>query len=276
MSSEVIYSAGFSICPESGQIKVGHETLSLSPVNMKVLLVLLRNQGKVVSRAEFYEYVWGNQIVSDDALTRCISDLRTQLGSHTDNTQLIETLPKRGYRWLAAVKYDTEELQAPPVTLWKQQLGWILFGFIFLILLSTTLLWFINVQSKPSTVRVALLPIQVNDSTHKEIATELEDLLREDLLNTKQLRFLSRSAIANRPSNPYPYLFRELGAQWVIEGRIRQQNSGLRISLSLVDARTALVSLDHGYETDGKKAELKSITGNFINQITVLIAPSLP
>src|ERR1044071_4069755 len=96
----LLHSAGLSIDPASGQVQAGAESVRLGPVNMKVLTLLLENGNRVVGRTEFFEKVWARQVVSDDVLTRSISDLRTQLGAHADAPVLIETIPKRGYRWV--------------------------------------------------------------------------------------------------------------------------------------------------------------------------------
>ncbi|MBY0573308.1 MAG: winged helix-turn-helix domain-containing protein, partial [Undibacterium sp.] len=96
------------VFPSSGQVQRQLEDIRLGPINMQVLVVLLNQQGQVVSRNQLFEQVWKNQIVSDDTLTRCISDLRALLGHHQTHAPLIQTLPKRGYRWLPEVQVIQE------------------------------------------------------------------------------------------------------------------------------------------------------------------------
>jgi DNA-binding response OmpR family regulator len=74
----VLLSAQLSIDQAAGQVQAGAECIRLGPVNMKVLVLLLENAGRVVTRTEFFDRVWKQQLVSDDVLTRSISDLRTR------------------------------------------------------------------------------------------------------------------------------------------------------------------------------------------------------
>lgn len=79
------------------------EIQRLSPINLKLLAYLFAHQGKVIGRAELFDAIWPNQIVSDDVLTRAVSDVRTQLAKLDASIKFIETLPKRGYRWAVEV-----------------------------------------------------------------------------------------------------------------------------------------------------------------------------
>ena len=256
----IFLTAGFEVCPELGQVKQGEQSIRLGPVNMRVLLVLLENHGRVVSRTELFEQVWKNQIVSDDTLTRCISDLRGQLGRHIEQIKLIETIPKRGYRWTAEVSQKKNRLEAKsdgmmqsnsqkaevkhakPTNQWKLFSIWLLSGVILLLILSTSVLWMVKQTVNSDTVRVALLPMQVENEQQRIIATNFEDLLKEQLLATENIRFLSSRTLDGNRQNLYPYLSRKFAAQWIIEGRIRDNHGKLKIILNLVDARTALVA----------------------------------
>ena len=103
-------SADLSIIPDRGEIRNARgESARLGPVNMKVLGFLMSRAGRVVSRADLFEAVWKNQVVGDDALTRSISDIRAEIGRLSDRENLIETLPKRGYRWTAEVREASRE-----------------------------------------------------------------------------------------------------------------------------------------------------------------------
>jgi DNA-binding winged helix-turn-helix (wHTH) protein len=89
------------ICPSLGTItSASGASVRLGPVNMRVLEALLAGAGDVVSRSDLFKAVWKNQVVSDDALTRCIADIRAELRTFSGQDNWIETLPKRGYRWL--------------------------------------------------------------------------------------------------------------------------------------------------------------------------------
>jgi DNA-binding winged helix-turn-helix (wHTH) protein/tetratricopeptide (TPR) repeat protein len=72
--------------------------IHVEPKVMAVLVCLAGHAGDVVSRNALYDAVWGKAVVSDQALTNCISELRHHLGDDRAGPCYIETVPKRGYR----------------------------------------------------------------------------------------------------------------------------------------------------------------------------------
>lgn len=75
----------------------------IEPRAMAVLLCLAEHSGEVVSRTELNDTVWENTVVTDQALTNCISELRHHLGDDRAEPRFIETVPKRGYRLIAPI-----------------------------------------------------------------------------------------------------------------------------------------------------------------------------
>lgn len=71
---------------------------------LDALALLVREQGKLVPKQRFLDEVWRGVPVTDEALTQCIKTLRRQLGDDATNPRFIETVPKHGYRFIAAVK----------------------------------------------------------------------------------------------------------------------------------------------------------------------------
>jgi adenylate cyclase len=101
--------AGFRIgeCliePRQNRIVRGEVEVRLEPRVMDVLMCLAERAGEVVSRETLNAQVWGNVIVTDQAVTNCISELRHHLGDDRSTHRVIETIPKRGYRLAAPVQ----------------------------------------------------------------------------------------------------------------------------------------------------------------------------
>ena len=89
------------IDPGSGLVSGPGGRETLAPRVMDVLVLLNRRAGQVVSREQILAELWPKRIVTDDAVNRCIYLLRKQLSRAADDPRyrdLIETLPKRGYR----------------------------------------------------------------------------------------------------------------------------------------------------------------------------------
>ena len=101
--------AGFRIgdCliePRQNRIVRGDSEVHVEPRVMDVLVCLAQHAGEVVSRDTLSAQVWGNVVVTDQAVTNCISELRQYLGDDRSANRVIETIPKRGYRLAAPVQ----------------------------------------------------------------------------------------------------------------------------------------------------------------------------
>lgn len=84
--------------PEDGTVRSPSGLTRLGPRPMGVLLTLAGQPGRVFSRDELMATVWAGVVVSDETLSRCISDLRQALDDDPRSPRYIETLPRRGYR----------------------------------------------------------------------------------------------------------------------------------------------------------------------------------
>jgi DNA-binding winged helix-turn-helix (wHTH) protein/TolB-like protein len=109
METAMVQSGDIIFLIEQGKVVSNDSEARLTPINMKVLHALLNSEGEVMSRANLFDIVWGEQQVSDDSLTRSISDIRQQLKRLSPNVVFIETIPKRGYRWKQSIQPCQDE-----------------------------------------------------------------------------------------------------------------------------------------------------------------------
>lgn len=110
-----IYRFGvFELDVESGELRQEGGIVKLPPQPCKVLEVLVRRGGEVVTRNEIREQVWSSDtfVDFDQSLNFCIRQIREALGDIADSPQYIETLPRRGYRFLAPVESTEAERPA--------------------------------------------------------------------------------------------------------------------------------------------------------------------
>ena len=109
--------------PRKSRILRGDSEAHLEPRVMDVLVCLAERAGDVVSRDTLNQQVWANVVVTDQAVTNCISELRHHLGDDNAARRIIETIPKRGYRLAVPVRLaepvppveaSPQAVQAPP------------------------------------------------------------------------------------------------------------------------------------------------------------------
>ena len=76
---------------------------------MHVLVCLVEHAGHVVAKEQLMRTVWPDTFVTDDVLTRCISELRRVFGDEAKDSRVIQTIPKNGYRLIAAVSFNDSQ-----------------------------------------------------------------------------------------------------------------------------------------------------------------------
>ena len=85
------------------------QRVALEPKALRVLTLLVRRAGHLVDKRELLESVWPNSFVEENTLTRTITILRRELGDSSRDSKIIETVPTRGYRFIAPVTSLEEE-----------------------------------------------------------------------------------------------------------------------------------------------------------------------
>src|ERR1044071_273136 len=103
----------FSLDPAERRLFAGEMPVELNSRYFDALLLLLQHPGTLLSKERFLQEVWQGVPVTDEVLTQCIKTLRRQLGDSATRPRLIETVPKHGYRFIAAVNSVSDTDVAP-------------------------------------------------------------------------------------------------------------------------------------------------------------------
>src|ERR1700723_1585012 len=98
----------------SGEVRKSGSRIKLQDQPFKVLQILLEHPGDLVTRKELQTRIWPEETYGDfdHAVNVAVGKLRTALGDSADNPCFIETVPRRGYRFVATL--DCEPVEAPP------------------------------------------------------------------------------------------------------------------------------------------------------------------
>ena len=258
---------GWEVDSISGELRRPGETRRLRPKAMAVLCCLVDADGELVERDDIIQQVWGRELISDEPLTTCIAELRRTLEDKASNPKYIQTVPKRGYRFVGNVSEagpdqdddgdGSEAGQAPAPkpsrNLLAQPSVWV--GMVVVAVL--VFVWMTDsrdvdqppAQSVPQPVAVeareaptiAVLPF-VNMSPDPE-NDYFGDGLAEEILNSLTkidgLRVRSRtSSFALKDQNLDAAMIAErLKVSHILEGSIRRDGDALRVSAQLIDVQ---------------------------------------
>jgi DNA-binding winged helix-turn-helix (wHTH) protein/tetratricopeptide (TPR) repeat protein len=149
--------------PRQNRISRNGNEARLEPRVMDVLVCLAERAGEVVSRDTINDKVWGNVVVTDQAVTNCISELRHHLGDDRANHRVIETIPKRGYQLVALVRLTNEGAarpamaETPPAR--PRRLHWTIAATVLIVAAATGIAWFTQ-RSSPALHSIAVLEFE--------------------------------------------------------------------------------------------------------------------
>ncbi|MBW2690743.1 MAG: winged helix-turn-helix domain-containing protein, partial [Deltaproteobacteria bacterium] len=233
------------IRPRRGCIERGEEVVHVHPKPMAVLECLADANGEVVTRDDLYETVWLGVIVTDDALTQCVAELRKAFGDSAKDSQIIKTIPKAGFCLVPPIEtlVDRENIQA--IRARKRLLG---FSAI-IVLLAVIAIWRMAEMNEvgspvtaPQQPSVAVLPF-ANRSANPDDAFFV-DGMHDDLVThiskIGAIKTISRTSVMQyRKSNKsIPEIAAELGVTTVLEGSVQRAGDQVRINVQLIDARS--------------------------------------
>ena len=227
----------------------------LEPKVMEVLVCLASQPGEALSKEIIIKAVWPETFVSDDVLTRSVSELRRAFQDHAREPRFIETIPKRGYRLIAPVEHsdggNTTQAQSstiPPVAgASHPQWFWIAMGTtITAVVLSFCAVFLLNagrfrdriLKTNHYIHSLAVLPLQSfsDDPKQQFLAEGVTDALITELAQIKGLRVVSRTTIMRygRPDRPLSQIARQLDVDGIVEGTIQRSGDRVRITAQLI------------------------------------------
>jgi DNA-binding winged helix-turn-helix (wHTH) protein/tetratricopeptide (TPR) repeat protein len=179
--------------PRQNRIVRRDTEVHVEPRVMDVLVCLAARAGEVVSRNTLNEQVWRDVVVTDQAVTNCISELRQQLGDDRSAHRVIETIPKRGYRLTAPVELaGARSLEAPSPPATNRSMPGRRRLFAVALLTAAVLLyfaWWWRNASAPTLTSVAVLRFEnaAGDATLDYLALALPDEIATLLTKSRGL-----------------------------------------------------------------------------------------
>jgi TolB-like protein/DNA-binding winged helix-turn-helix (wHTH) protein/Tfp pilus assembly protein PilF len=254
---------------------------------MKLLGILLERPGEAVTREELRSRVWPDESFGDfdQALNIAIGKLRSALGDSAENPRFIETLPKRGYRFIADVsvrgadartnrqpEFAAGDSPAPErkpehgnmsegdkLVLPSKRRVWptlrVVLALALVLSLPILALWLFRAArgGAPTRIRsLAVLPLDniSGDASQNYFADGMTDELITDLAQISALRVISRTSVMayKGARKPLPEIARELNVDAVVEGSVLRSGDQVRITAQLIEASTDKHLWSQSYE----------------------------
>jgi TolB-like protein/DNA-binding winged helix-turn-helix (wHTH) protein/tetratricopeptide (TPR) repeat protein len=230
---------------QSGDLAKGEVTTRLQIQPLQVLLALLEDPGNLVTREQLIARLWPKGIVEfDTSLNTAVRKLRIALNDDSDNPRYIETIPRRGYRFIA--KLDPPQEVAPPAPVTpappppKSRTRYIVLAAALLFVIAAAGLWFWRADAPVEIPSVVVLPFVDMGTEQKDavLCLRIPEEIGNRLGQFSNVRVVSRtSAIGYQGKNAdVREIGKKLGAMYVVEGSVRRDVDALRITVRLVNA----------------------------------------
>jgi TolB-like protein/DNA-binding winged helix-turn-helix (wHTH) protein/Flp pilus assembly protein TadD len=231
----------FELDPAERQLRSGGKSVPLESRPMDLLLLLVERRGHLVSREEIIAALWPQRVIIDfeSGVNTLVRKVRNALGDSPGEPQFIETVPGRGYRFIAPVGDPAEPgpiTTASPAARWRRAAT---LAIATLLAIAATALW-MSGQEKSTQTRIAILPFEnlTGDETLGYLATGIAEetnlaLGRVDLPNLSVIGSVSAMALASS-DRPLPIVGRELGVDFMVLSSLRLNQTRIRVVSRLI------------------------------------------
>ncbi len=281
--NSVVRFGTYEVSLQSGEVRKAGLRIRVQQQPMKLLEILLEHPGEVVTREELRRRVWPNEGFGDfdQALNIAVGKLRSALGDSAENPRFIETLPKRGYRFIADVSVVNADAHprrpeseagdlpatgpghqpqgaglavAPKPRPWLTGRVIVAVALVIIVSLSILSVWLFRSRGPaPAGIRsLAVLPLEnlSGDASQNYFADGMTDELITDLAQISALRVISRTSVMvyKGARKPLPQIARELNVDAIVEGTVLRSGDQVRITAQLIEASTDKHLWSHSYE----------------------------
>jgi TolB-like protein/DNA-binding winged helix-turn-helix (wHTH) protein/Tfp pilus assembly protein PilF len=260
----------FELDLRAGELRKHGVRLRLQEQPFQVLAMLLERPGETVTREELRHRLWTADtfVDFDHGVNKAVNRIREALGDSATSPRFVETVARRGYRFLADVTVvegalpvrpesgpgellpvehelvaPTASAPSPP----RQLRGWhlrTLTGAALVLASLAVVTWFLQSRApRPTLIRsLAVLPLEnlSGDTSQEYFADGMTDELIATLGQISALRVISRTSVMpyKRARKPLPQIARELNVDAVVEGTVLRSGAQVRITAQLIEARS--------------------------------------
>ena len=267
LSAQVLYEFGpFRLDPSQDQLLEGTRKLPLTPKAYQTLLVLVENRGRTLGKDELLQRVWPDAFVEEATLAQNIFTLRKHLRDDRETALYIETVPKRGYRFVAKVRQvesATTPLQLRP----RFTRSTLVYVVVVLCVFAAAMAGWYSTQWKatrehvssvtqPKPITLAVLPFRgLSDSAGEESwGIGMTDAVITRLTSLQNLVVRPTASVLKYSKNPVDpaQAAQELGVESVLDGTYQRAGDRIRISVQLIERNNQATRWAEHYDLKSK------------------------
>ncbi|HZR66543.1 MAG TPA: winged helix-turn-helix domain-containing protein [Terriglobales bacterium] len=251
----------FELDLDAGELRRAGVRVRVQKQPLQILGALLEHPGEVVSREQLRSEIWSEDtfVDFDNSLNTSINKLRDALGDTSNSPRFIETVPRRGYRFIAGVMRVGAEPPVVVAAMTSRSKGGrtILVAAVALAaVIGYSLIFHKRSISAQKFQSIAVLPLRnlSPDPQQDYFSDGMTDELITKLAKIRGLRVISHTSVEHykQSKQTLPQIGNELGADAVVEGTILRSGNNIRITAQLIDARSDEHLWAESYERDAR------------------------
>ena len=262
----------FEVDPRAFELQCSGRALKLERIPLQVLLILIEQKGQLVTREEIAGKIWGKDVLldTDNSINGAVRKIRQVLKDDPEQPRYVQTLPGRGYRFIASVsdaaprlpqassapaqhadpaslrphlireKRQQNREPAPAVAMghWRR-FGWCSFPVVRLALSPGSYGRTYGASVAHPIRSIAVLPLQnlSGDPAQEYFADGMTEELITELSRIQSLKVISHTSVMEYKGTKkhLPQIARELGVDAILEGSVISENEEVRVTVQLLD-----------------------------------------
>jgi transcriptional activator of cad operon len=235
--------------PRAGQISRQGEVVRVEARTMKLLLCLAERAGEVVSVEELLDQVWSGVVVTPDSVYQAVASLRRLLGDDAKQPAYIATVPRLGYRMVAAVSPWVDDLRVEPPRGTRRR-AWMLLALGAAIGIGLVCFSITDRVPERSVAVLPFLDLTTQAMNEEYFADGMTEELIDRLSRIPGLRVPAPTAsfFFKGKQLPVAAMAKSLGVTYVLDGSVRKSDTTLRIAARLVRAADGYVVWSATYD----------------------------
>jgi TolB-like protein/DNA-binding winged helix-turn-helix (wHTH) protein len=287
-TARVYHFEDFAVDARTGELTHAGRRTPLRDQSLQLLLALLERPGELITREELTERLWpsGTFVDFDRGLNKVVNHLREALGDSAEQPRFVETLPRKGYRFIAPVTGTADDVEAAPAApaqrpRTRPRLLALLAGALAIALAAGigAWRWIANPSPAPRIAALAVIPLQnlSRDPDQQYFADGLTDALITDLAKSGDVRITSRTSVMRYLGSKKTIreIGHELNVDAVVEGTVTRDGKRVRVTAQLIQVSTDMHLWADAYERDMSEIlELqRALASDIARRINIFLKP---
>lgn len=268
-SRQIARFGAFELDLRTAELRRDGVRIKLQEQPFRLLTVLVESAGGIVTREELQQKLWPDEFVDfDHSLNAAIRKLRAALDDSAENPRFVETIARRGYRFIAPVSWIATSAGVVVHRNGSMRTA-AMAALIALLVIASIAYLFVRQRptARPEVAAIAVLPFTIDDARNEHLSDGLTEILIDNISRLPNLRVMARTTVFRYKRNADPQtIARDLRVGATVTGTIRRERDQNVIRVELIDVRDG--TQIWGDQFRGSDADLPALQNQIAEEVS--------